>query len=57
MDKYEMIINADSRMMEYIMEEKVVLQDDMDGQGVWIVKWDIDTPLPEGIKVGKQDGA
>lgn len=29
------------------------LQDDADGQGAYIVKWEYSKPLPEGMKVGK----
>ena len=32
---------------------KVVLQDDSDGQGAYIAKWEYSKPLPEGMKVGK----
>ena len=31
----------------------VILQDDLDGQGVWLVSWDYSKPIPKGIKVGK----
>jgi len=29
------------------------LQDDSDGQGAYILKWDYLKPLPKGLKVGK----
>lgn len=29
------------------------LQDDNDGQGAYIAKWDYVGPIPEGLKVGK----
>ena len=29
------------------------LQDDSDGQGAYIAKWEYSKPLPEGMKVGK----
>jgi hypothetical protein len=29
------------------------LQDDSDGQGAYIVKWEYSKPLPAGMKVGK----
>ena len=28
------------------------LQDDSDGQGAYIVKWDYSKPLPDGLKIG-----
>ena len=31
----------------------IVLQDDSDGQGPFIAKWEYSEPLPEGFKVGK----
>jgi len=31
----------------------IVLQDDSDGQGAYIAKWEYSKPLPEGMKVGK----
>jgi hypothetical protein len=31
----------------------IILQDDCDGQGVFIAKWDYSKPLPEGLKIGK----
>ena len=31
----------------------IVLQDDMDGEGVWLVSWDYSQPIPKGITVGK----
>jgi hypothetical protein len=29
------------------------LQDDSDGQGVYVAEWNYSQPLPEGMKVGK----
>ncbi len=31
----------------------IELQDDSDGQGAYIAKWEYSQPLPEGMKVGK----
>jgi hypothetical protein len=31
----------------------IVLQDDSDGQGAYIAKWDYEKPIPEGLKLGK----
>ena len=31
----------------------IELQDDSDGQGAYIAKWDYSKPLPDGMKVGK----
>jgi hypothetical protein len=29
------------------------LQDDSDGQGAYIAKWDYSKPIPEGLSLGK----
>jgi hypothetical protein len=31
----------------------IMLQDDSDGQGAYIAKWEYSQPLPDGMKVGK----
>ena len=31
----------------------IALQDDSDGVGAYILKWEYSQPLPEGMKVGK----
>jgi hypothetical protein len=31
----------------------IMLQDDCDGEGVFIAKWDYEKPLPKGLKLGK----
>jgi hypothetical protein len=31
----------------------IALQDDSDGKGAYIAKWDYSKPLPKGLKVGK----
>ena len=31
----------------------IMLQDDSDGQGVFIAEWGYSKPLPNGMKVGK----
>lgn len=34
---------------------KIRLQDDSDGYGPYIAKWEYDKPLPAGMKIGKGD--
>ncbi len=34
-------------------DDLIELQDDSDGKGAWIVFWNYDKPLPEGMKIGK----
>ena len=31
----------------------IFLQDDSDGNGAYIVKWEYEKPIPEGLKLGK----
>jgi hypothetical protein len=31
----------------------ITLQDDADGEGVFIAKWEYSKPLPKGLKLGK----
>jgi hypothetical protein len=32
---------------------KILLQDDSDGLGAFIAKWEYSKPIPEGMKLGK----
>ena len=32
----------------------IILQDDSDGAGAYIAKWDYSEPIPDGLKLGKQ---
>ena len=31
----------------------IILQDDSDGQGPYIAKWDYSKPIPDGLSLGK----
>lgn len=31
----------------------ILLQDDSDGQGAYIAKWEYDQPIPDGLTLGK----
>lgn len=31
----------------------IILQDDSDGEGVYVREWNYSEPLPEGLKIGK----
>ena len=31
----------------------IMLQDDSDGQGAYIAKWEYSKPIPKGLKLGK----
>lgn len=32
---------------------KIVIQDDADGKGSYVVSWNYEKPLPKGLKIGK----
>jgi len=32
---------------------KIIIQDDSDGLGDFIAKWDYSKPIPDGLKLGK----
>jgi len=34
----------------------ILLQDDSDGLGAYIAKWEYSKPLPKGLKLGKPKG-
>jgi hypothetical protein len=36
-----------------LFRETIILQDDSDGQGAYISKWDYSKPIPDGLKLGK----
>ena len=38
---------------DYFPDLGIYLQDDADGQGAYIAKWDYDKPIPDGLKLGK----
>jgi len=36
-----------------IFNKEIMLQNDSDGVGAYIVKWEYSKPIPEGLKIGK----
>ena len=38
---------------DFAIGGSIELQDDSDGKGAYIAKWDYSKPLPAGMKVGK----
>lgn len=44
---YPELENAD------LMSLGILLQDDSDGLGAFIAKWDYSKPIPDGLKIGK----
>lgn len=47
---YPELQNAD------FLKEKIILQDDSDGQGAYIAKWEYTKPIPDGLTLGKLGG-
>ena len=35
------------------LDGKILLQDDSDGNGAYIAKWEYSKPMPDGLKLGK----
>jgi hypothetical protein len=56
MSVYETIITAYPELIEnesIFSKDKIVIQDDSDGLGEYLVKWEYSKPLPKGLKLGK----
>jgi len=55
MTLYEIILEAYPELTANdFVDGPILLQDDSDGQGPYIAKWEYSQPLPDGMKVGKQ---
>jgi hypothetical protein len=52
---YETIVSAYPELENStaFVDGVITLQDDADGLGVYVAKWEYDKPLPTGLKVGK----
>lgn len=50
---YEQIIAAYPELTDTDFRDTIILQNDSDGLGDFIAKWNYSQPLPEGMKVGK----
>lgn len=55
MDLYNQIIKAYPELTneDFAGRGKIRLQDDSDGVGAYIVKWEYSKPIPEGLTLGK----
>ena len=53
MELYENIIAEYPELKEVTFEKVIVLQDDSDGLGGYIAKWEYSKPIPAGLKLGK----
>ena len=53
MSIYEQIIAVYPELTDIDFQTVIILQDDSDGAGAYIAKWEYSKPLPDGMKVGK----
>ena len=56
MDLWEKITTAYPETVDNnfaIFGNQIMLQDDSDGVGAYIAKWEYSKPIPEGLKLGK----
>jgi hypothetical protein len=55
MELWEQIIQAypEIKPTDDFRKLGIYLQDDSDGQGAYIAKWDYEQPIPNGLKLGK----
>lgn len=55
MELWEKIIEAYSEIKatDNFVELGIYLQDDSDGLGAYIAKWEYSKPIPDGLKLGK----
>ena len=50
---YDLIKQAYPDIDDRLFIDKIILQDDKDGQGAYIAKWEYSQPIPAGLKLGK----
>ena len=55
MELWEQIIAAypEIKPTDNFIELGIYLQDDADGLGAYIAKWEYEQPIPDGLKLGK----
>jgi hypothetical protein len=55
MELWEQIIKAypEIKPTDNFEQLGIYLQDDADGQGAYIAKWEYTKPIPDGLKLGK----
>jgi hypothetical protein len=54
MTLYDQIIQDYPELLDLILfDANIVLQNDSDGAGDYIAKWDYSKPIPTGLKLGK----
>lgn len=52
---YETVIAAYPELENsvFFFNRTIVIQNDSDGEGDYIAKWDYSKPIPDGLKLGK----
>ena len=52
---YETLVTAYPELegSDHFVNGVITLQDDSDGQGAYIAKWEYSKPIPTGLKLGK----
>lgn len=54
MNIYETIIKAYPELADLrLFDKHIILQNDSDGAGDYVAKWDYSKPIPEGLTLGK----
>jgi hypothetical protein len=54
MSLYNQILETYPDIDSSVFDQRIiVLQDDVDGLGVYIAKWEYSQPIPEGLTLGK----
>lgn len=54
MELWEKIIDAYPEIgIGNLLSNGILLQDDSDGKGAFIAKWEYSKPIPTGLKLGK----
>jgi len=53
MSLYEQIIAVYPELTDKDFHTVIILQDDSDGVGAYIAKWEYSEPIPDGLTLGK----
>ena len=56
MSLYEQIIAVYPELTNADFKTLIILQDDSDGVGAYIAKWEYSKPIPAGLTLGKPGG-
>jgi len=53
---YEIIIETHPELLDiHLFDKYIILQNDSDGVGDYIRKWEYSKPIPEGLTLGKPE--